>query len=108
MADIEYTDPRGLEGDSFQVANATVKQALAVGELFETALADVFIFARNAEMQREIYADQEPNGVEFPKTPLGTKIDSCRKTLTAIQEALVSVKKAAAYDPKHPPVAGDG
>jgi hypothetical protein len=90
------------------VAQVTVDQALAVGVLYENALADVFVFARNTEMQREIYNDLEPDGIGFPNTPLGTKIDSCRKTLTAIQEALVSVQRAASYDPKHPPVAGDG
>lgn len=99
VQDFRYHDPRRLPGDPFQVAEATFKQALAVGELYKRALHDAFIFARNAEMERQLLAGDDPDGAGFSRTSLGNQIGCTRIELTRLQSKVRFAAKAAAYDP---------
>jgi hypothetical protein len=101
--DFRYTDPRSLDGDVFSVTHATFLQAHAVGDLYAAAIDDAAVFARNAEMERQLLAGGEPDGAGFGTTPLGARMEAVSKLAGSVQQALGRTAMAAAYDPNNPP-----
>lgn len=100
--DFRYVDPRSLDGDLFSVTAATFLQAEAVGDLYQTAIDDAFVFARNAEMERQIQAGQEPKGASFLSTALGGRLKTVQGQLLGVQNGLRATARAAAYNPQAP------
>lgn len=99
----QYIDPRRLEGSPFEVAAAAFEQAANVGDLLETALDDAYVFARNAEMERQIMAGNEPDGLGFDTTVLGKRLAALRHVIAQTLNSMDAVAKAAVFDPKNPP-----
>lgn len=100
---IVYRNPRNLDGDPYQVAEATFAQAGRVLDLLDEAMKDCFWAARNTEMERELAAGLEPDGAEFTKTPLGQKITTISKVAAGLSPILAGAGRAATYNPRKPP-----
>lgn len=100
---ITYTDPRYFEGDPFEVADKAVAQAVAAAELSQRALADAEVMARNAELERQLYASGECDADTWPVGPQGRQYDALSKLLGELQSRLGLLRRAAAFNPRHPP-----
>lgn len=99
MQDFRYHDPRQLEGTPYEVAGAAFSQALSVGKLYQRALEDAFILARNAEMERNLQAGLAPDGAGFPDTALGCRMTATKDDFKRIQRMVTGEQSAACYDP---------
>lgn len=97
-----YTDPRELEGSPYEVADAAAKQAKAALELTHTAVVDLFVMARVAEMERECQRGDEPDGRAFGASPQGLKLQGLALEIEEMGALVDAIGIAAAYDPKRP------
>jgi hypothetical protein len=99
----DYTDPRGLDGDPFQVAAVACHQAEKVLGVAEKAVDDAYVMARGAHMERQLQTEDEPDGVGFANDPLGARILSIRDRTQDMAKAIKNVAVAASYNPRKPP-----
>jgi hypothetical protein len=102
---ITYTDPRYFEGDPFEVADQAVAQAEAAVELSQKALADAEVMARNAELERQLYAKGKCDAEGWPTSPQGRQYDTLGKLLDELRSRLGTLRRAACFNPRRPPKA---
>lgn len=104
MTTYTYTDPRDLDGNPYEVAAASVAQAIAAAGLLESALTDSLVMARNSDMERQIALTGEADVRAWnTNSAQGRQFAVALKELAAIQKRLTVLKGAVAYDPRHPP-----
>jgi hypothetical protein len=99
----EYSDPRQLEGDPFQVASAAADQTVSALEVSIRGVDDLFIMARGAHMERQLQNDEEPDGASFGDDALGFRIKSARAAVQTAVKTIKGVGIAASYNPRKPP-----
>lgn len=97
-----YTDPRELDGSPFEVAGAACLQAENVAALLKTAIVDAFKMARVAEMERQIIADEEPDGIGFTDSPQGKKLIALEHASHGMRVKLRQLAQSAEFDPNAP------
>jgi hypothetical protein len=97
-----YTDPRELDGTCFEVAGAACRQAEATAVLLKTAIVDAFKMARVAEMERQLIAEQEPDGIGFTESPQGKKLIALEHAAHGMRVKLRQLAQSAEYDPNAP------
>lgn len=100
---ITYTDPRYLEGDPFEVASKAVAQAIGAVELAKRALDDAQVMARNAELERQLYATNACDASGWDESPQGKQYAKQDAALANVQKSLHLLRKAAAFNPRKPP-----
>lgn len=103
---IIYTDPRTIDGDPFEVAAAAVRQAQETIKLAKRALADAELMARNAELERQLLAGDEPSPLGWPESAQGAAYARARHELSVMLPRLRTMEKAASYNPRKPIPAG--
>ena len=95
-------DPRTFDGNPYEVAERAVAQAEAIGAIFAQSVDDAAVMARNAEMERQIVRDGEPDAQAFEDGPQGRKFKQTETEIKAINDRLVLLRRAAGFDPKAP------
>lgn len=100
-----YTDPRYIDGDPFEVARAAVEQAGKLTGLAAKAVEDANVMARNAEMERRLYRDEDPNAEGWPDTAHGRQFAWTHEELAKASRRLRVLRDAVSFNPRHPPKA---
>lgn len=100
---VVITDPREYDGNPYEVAERAFLQAQGVAQLLYLTVEYAKLMARNAEMEREMALGGEPNAAAFPKSAQGVKLSTLSKQVRSIDKTLEALRRAAAYDPMHPP-----
>lgn len=98
-----YTDPRYFDGDPFEVADKAAAQASAAVELSARAVADADVMARNAELERQLYAGDDPDAKGWPASAQGRRFRALAGALASHVRELSTLRKAAGYNPRKPP-----
>lgn len=93
-------DPRGFDGDPYEVAERTFKQAEAIAVILDKCLSDARVMARNAEMSRQLDIGEAADAAEFEDTALAQQIDKNRDSVQRVSKALAILGKAASFNPK--------
>lgn len=101
--DIIVTDPRDFDGNPYEVADRALAQVDGAIKAAEAALDAAFLMARNADMERNLALGRPPAGSEYAEGPQGRRLRSLGEQLTAIRVDLGMLRRAASFDPKHPP-----
>jgi hypothetical protein len=99
------TDPREFDGDPYQVAERAVKQLRGIFAVADHNLTAVDLMVRNAELERLLATGvdgdelrEKANG--WPESPQGRKLAAIQQDVVKALDALASLEKAAAYNPK--------
>lgn len=100
---IAVIDPRTLDGDPFTVARKAAEQAAGLVLLASEAVEKAQIMARNSWMEAELAEGRELQSDGWMNTPYSGKWDDAAADLKALSKTLVTLGKAAGFDPKHPP-----
>lgn len=95
-------DPRHMDGDPFDVAERATKQAAAVARVLVQAATGAFVMARNAEMERQIMAGDDPDAVGFEETAQGRRFAAVKKAAEDAEQSLTLLAVAAGFNPKRP------
>lgn len=99
-----YHDPgRTFDGTPYQAAAKAVTQAANVLKLYEKALKDANIQARNAFMQRQLDLVGKPNVDSYIESPEYKLILGFIAAASEMQKRLTALHKAVGYDPGNPP-----
>ena len=101
--DITLTDPRGFDGNPYEVAARAVAQVEGALLALAPALSAAHLMARNAEMERNIALGLPPAGSAYDSGPQGRRFTEAADGLAAVLKTLGALRQAVAYDPKHPP-----
>lgn len=96
-------DPATFDGDPFEVAERALQQSAAIARILRGTLKGARAMARNAEMERHLYADGECDAREFENSPQARALDNLLTDLACAERTLKTVAKAAAYNPRKPP-----
>ena len=96
-------DPTSLDGDPFEVAERSLQQCAALAGLLHGAAVSARAMARNAEMERQLYATGECDAAAFEGTAQARRIDEVAELAELAQRSLANIAKAAAYNPRKPP-----
>lgn len=97
------TDPRLYDGDPFDVAQRACLQAAALARLLTQSLEGANVMARNAQMERELQAEDEPNAAGWPDTAQGRRFAKLIQLSKEFEQVLALLAKASSYNPKKPP-----
>lgn len=102
---LTYTDPRTFNGDPFEVADRAFEQVEATAALHERALSDAFVMARNAEMERALYAapNEVPDGDAYARSAAGQRLGSFLDQIKTQIAGLSPLRRAASFNPRRPP-----
>lgn len=93
-------DPRTFEGDPYEAASRGVKQLDGVLAVAEALFPATLKMARNADLERAFAYGQDPQGAEWPNTPVGKKYVAFEEQLAEMRKTLAVLAKAAAFNPK--------
>lgn len=102
MKTFTLVDPRTLDGDPFEVAERSVLQAAALAKLLEETIADAYVMARNAELERQIIAGESLDAEGYASSPQGRRLKALEETALAAATSLAALATAAGYNPKRP------
>lgn len=104
VTNFTYFDPsRSFSGDPFEAAGKAAQQAEDVLRLTERAVSDTNIQARNAWMQRNLEAGDNPRAEDWENSPEAKRIASVVEQLASVGKTLRGIGAAARYNPKAPP-----
>ena len=96
-------DPRAMDGDCFEVAQRACLQAAALARLLAGNLEVTELMARNAEMERQIIKDGEPNAAAWDSMTQAKNLKALVTLAKESEKRLTLIAKAAGYNPKRPP-----
>ncbi len=96
-------DPTSLDGDCFEVAERALRQSAAVADVLLSTLPGARAMARNADMERQLYATGECDAAEFEDTAQARRLDAVAVAVRDAEAALGGLATAAGYNPRNPP-----
>lgn len=99
----QYTDPREFEGSPFDAARGAAEQAESLIKLAKSSVADTFIIARVAELQRQQDAGNDLSVAMFDDSPIGKRLRTVESDLGELSTLLARLAGAVSYDPMNPP-----
>lgn len=94
------TDPRAFDGDPFECAERSVRQAEAVARLLVECLDGARLMARNAQMERDLLQTGECDAPAYDDSAEGRRFDSIREAVEECERKLKPLAVAAAFNPK--------
>lgn len=95
-------DPRQLDGNPYEVAAKSVEQAQGMAKLYLSTLHGAALMARNAELERQLYATGECNPAAFTDGPHGRRFADMIAHAEKHIKTLAILTTAAGYNPKAP------
>lgn len=96
-------DPATFDGDPFEVAERALRQSAAVAGVLRSTLDGARNMARNAEMERQLFATGECDAASFEGTAQARRIDEIAELVELSQRSLQNIARAAGYNPRNPP-----
>lgn len=93
-------DPRTFDGDPFDVAGRACVQAQAVARVLAGAIETAVLMARNAEMERNLIANEDANASGWEDSLHGKRFAGLVEQAREIERQLSILGKAAAFNPK--------
>lgn len=99
------TDPRGFDGNPFEVSARASKQAESVARILSQCVETALIMGRNADMSRREEATGDPEAKQWEDSVYGRKFARLHQQAKEIERELSKLGPAVSYDPKHPPKA---
>lgn len=96
-------DPRDFDGNCFEVADRAVAQLQGLVQITEEALDPARLMARNAELERQCQRDEDLDATGWDDTAEGRRWARIRVNLGVLKNDLLVLRRAAGFDPKHPP-----
>lgn len=101
--EIVFVDARKFDGNPYEVAGQAIAMADGIMQVAERAIEVADLMARNAHMERELAFKRSPAGDGWPETPEGLRWRLVVQRAERVRQDLAVLRKAASYDPKHPP-----
>lgn len=101
--EIVFVDARNFDGNPFEVAGQSVAMADGILQVAERAVEVADLMARNAYMERNLALRKPPAGDKWTETAEGRMWLTSVAELQQLRRRLVTLRKAAEFDPKHPP-----
>jgi hypothetical protein len=96
-------DPATFDGNPYEVADRALAQAGAVADVLTHALETAYPMLRTAEFERQLHANSECSDEDFEKSALAKRFNEVGITVAGIKHTLNVLRRAASFDPKHPP-----
>ena len=93
-------DPRTFDGDPFEVGERACKQAEAVARVLAGVTETANIMARNAEMERKLYANEDADAAGWDESPYGRRFARAAAAVREVERELSVLGKAAGFNPK--------
>lgn len=97
------TDPRTFDGDPYTVAQRAAEQAAALTKFAAEQTALAHVMARNAWMETELGEGRTLTPEGWENTPYRNRWADAEADLRTTTGTLITLGRAAGYDPKHPP-----
>lgn len=93
-------DPRSFDGNCFDVSERAVGQTKALLQLTLDSLDGARLFARNAELERQLYRKEDPDAVGWLDTAEGKRWERLEATLRQAADELSVLQRVAAFNPR--------
>lgn len=93
-------DPRTYDGDPFEVAERSARQAAGVTIVLRSLLPGVRLMVRNAELERQLLAGGSPDPHAWEEGPQGRLLRELSSDLEHIEHKLTVLSTAAGFNPK--------
>lgn len=100
---IAVADPRTFDGDPFEVAARASQQAESLAKLLAHTIEGATLMARNAEMERNLQAGDEPGAAGWDGSAQGKKFARAVLQARDLELTLRALSIAAGYNPRKPP-----
>lgn len=100
MTHFTVVDPGTFDGDPFEVAERAVRQAGAVAEVLVQTLEGTLIMARNAELERQLIANDECSVLAWENSAQARKLDAALEDAERVVKDCKLLAQAAGFNPK--------
>lgn len=99
-------DPRTFDGNPYDVASRACLQAQSVARVLAECIDSTAIVARNAQLERNLHeTPKDARAGEWEDSPQSRQFNKLYAEAKKIEQQLDTLRKAASFDPKHPPKA---
>lgn len=96
-------DPATFDGNPYEVADRALAQASAVADVLTQTLEMAYPMLRTAEFERQLHAEGECSDEAFEASPHTKRFNALAVDITTAKNTLGILRRAASFDPKHPP-----
>jgi hypothetical protein len=93
-------DPRTFDGDPYEVAERAVAQLQGLLTLVEQATGPTLLMVRNAELERQLAAGEDPNVKAFEDSLQGRRWVEFRARVQAARNDLNILRRVAGFNPR--------
>lgn len=98
-------DPRTFDGNPYEVAERAILQTTALLNLAVNSIDSTAMMALNSDLERQLALGEESD----PTTSvLFRRLCGIQVQLSELARQLEVIRRAAVYDPKHPPTEHTG
>lgn len=94
------TDPRSFDGDPFEVAERSVRQAEAVARILIQSIDGARLMSRNAQMERDLMLTGACDAPAYDESAEGRRFDSIREAIQECERKLKPLAQAVSYNPR--------
>lgn len=98
--DLVVVDPRTFDGNCFQVAERAALQAQAIIDIAIQSIADAEVMARNAYMERNLLAGNDPDAAGWEATTEAQHWKLRAEAARDLSKRLGYLAMSAGFDPK--------
>jgi hypothetical protein len=96
-------DPATFDGNPYEVADRALAQAAAVADVLTDALESAYPMLRSAEFERQLHSVGECSDEAFENSALAKRFNALHASIGDAKRTLRILRRAASFDPKHPP-----
>lgn len=93
-------DPRTFDGDPYEVADRAVAQLHGLLALIEQASGPALLMVRNAELERQLAAGDDPSVKAFEDSTQGRRWQEFRDAVAELRKEAMILRRAASFNPK--------
>lgn len=97
---VVLTNPADYDGDPFEVAQRSVKQAVAMARVYVAATESARLMARNAELERQLMRDGSCDAVAWEESAEGKRYAKLIEQGKAHIRTLEILERVAGFNPK--------
>lgn len=94
-------DPRSFDGDCFDVSERAVGQTASLLDLTIESIEGARLFARNAELERQLYRKEDPDATGWPDTAEGKRWARLEAVLEQAAAELQVLQRVASFNPRN-------
>lgn len=93
-------DPRTFDGDEYEVAERSCRQADALAVMLATSISTASLMARNSEMSRQEHLNGDPAAQAWEDGVYGRKFARMESDARKIHRELEQLASAMGFNPK--------